>query len=142
MDKSTSQIVQGLGNNEKTPHISCFNIEIERIYHLINTAKRNKQYIGKYYELLKPIIQALCGMDASFLQNAEFYSDLKETLDKMYNHLVESSKRKAITRFLMTNKNQQVFMEMQKHIDTLCGRVFLSNAYRMELRSTSNKFNH
>jgi len=117
-------------------HRNSLNLQVEEIYCLIQTAKRNKQYISRFLNVVKQIIQALSGADGNFLRNAEFYQDLRETLNKIRNHLIASSKRKSISRLLMAKKDDRTFEEMQRHVDTLCGRIFLSYAQRMEKRAT------
>jgi len=119
---------------------NSLNLQVEEIYRLIKSAKRNKQYIARFVTVIKQITQALSGAEANFLRNAEFYQDLRETLNKIQTHLTTSSKRKPITRLLMAKKDELTYEEMQKHVDTLCGRIFLSYAQRMEQRATiSNK---
>lgn len=122
---------------------NSLNLQVEEIYRLIKSAKRNKQYIKRFVAVIKQITQALSGADANFLRNAEFYQDLRETLNKIQTHLATSAKRKPITRLLMAKKDEITYEEMQKHVDTLCGRIFLSYAHRMEQRATvSNKSIH
>ena len=119
---------------------NSLNLQVEEISKSIKNAKRNKSHLSKYTSLIKQIIQALSGAEATFLRNAEFYPDLRETLSKIQVNVTELSKRKSFTRFLMAKKDALTYEEMQKHVDTLCGRIFLSYAQRMEKRATnSNK---
>lgn len=113
---------------------NSLNLLVEEIYQLIRSAKHNKQTFAQFLKLVNQIIQALSGADANFLRNAEFYQDLLETLNKIKNHLVALSKRKIVARFLMSKKDDQILNDMQKHVDTLCGRIFLSYAQRFEKR--------
>ena len=119
---------------------NSLNLQVEEISKSIKNAKRNKSHLSKYTSLIKQIIQALSGAEATFLRNAEFYPDLRETLSKIQVNVTELSKRKSFARFLMAKKDALTYEEMQKHVDTLCGRIFLSYAQRMEKRATnSNK---
>jgi len=117
---------------------NSLNIQIEEIYRSIKNAKRNKNHIARFTSIIKQITQALSGVEASFLRNAEFYSDLRETLNKIQNHVTESSNRKIFARLMMSKKDYVTCEEIQKHVDTLCGRIFLSYAQRMEKRAINN----
>ena len=129
------------GNNSKLPRPKTsfelqysMNLQIEEISRVAKNTKRNKALVTRYISIMKQITKALSGAEASFLRGAEFYSDLRETLSKIYVVVCDLSKQKTMSRLLLSKKDKITCDEMQLHVDTLCGRIFLSYAQRMEMR--------
>lgn len=118
-------------------HFPTLNSAMENIFRLIDSSKKNKSHVQKFTAILKPIVKALSGVDYHFIRKTEFYSDLKETLNKIHSHIVEAKKRGKLTKIMMAKKDQEFLTSMQQHIDLLCGRIFLANAQRLEKRKTS-----
>ena len=111
--------------------MSTVNSLVTDISNLINVSKDNQQ--KKYTVVMKQIVQALNGVDPSFIRNAEFYSDLKETLVKIHRQLLQSSKRKLISRIVMSKRDNHTINEIQEHVDSLCGRIFFSYAQQRKM---------
>jgi len=107
---------------------------IDCIILAINTAKHNKSHVQKMLVIIKQILKALNGADYTFIRRAEFYSDLKETLNKLYIHVIESTGRKRWVKYMMAKRDHQFLLQMQEHVDVLCGRIMLSFASRVEQR--------
>jgi hypothetical protein len=107
---------------------------LEQTFVLINAAKKNKTHINKFAGLIKQIVKALSGVEYNFVLQAEFYSDLKETLYKIYCHIVMCMNRQKVVQLMMSKKDNQLYLEMQTQIDVLCGRIFLAYACRMTTR--------
>merc|ERR1719427_1844207 len=107
---------------------------VEQTFTLINAAKKNKTHIQKFAGLMKQIVKALSGVEYNFVLQAELYSDLKETLYKIYCHIMLCTNRQKVVQLMMTKKDNQLFDEMQVHVDVLCGRIFLAYACRMATR--------
>lgn len=115
---------------------NSLNLQIEEISRIAHNAKHNKALISRYVLIMKQITKALSGAEASFLRGAEFYSDLRETVSKIQVIVSDLTKRKAMSRLLLAKKDNLTCDEMQFHADTLCGRIFLSYAQRMQMRSS------
>lgn len=107
---------------------------LEQTFALINAAKKNKTHINKFAGLMKQIVKALSGVEYNFVLQAEFYSDLKETLYKIYCHILMCMNRQKVVQLMMAKKDNQLYTEMQAQIDVLCGRIFLAYACRMATR--------
>jgi len=119
-------------SNQSLP--SSINDILSETFVLINAAKKNKTHINKFAGLMKQIVKALSGVEYNFVLQAEFYSDLKETLYKIYCHIVMCMNRQKVVQLMMAKKDNQLFLEMQTQIDVLCGRIFLAYACRMATR--------
>lgn len=115
---------------------NSLNLQIEEISSIARNTKHNKALVARYVNIMKQITKALSGAEASFLRGAEFYSDLRETLSKIQVIISDLTKRKAMSRLLLAKKDNLTCDEMQCHADTLCGRIFLSYAQRMQMRSS------
>ena len=116
---------------------NSLNLQIQEISRISRNTKRNKALVTRYIQIMKQITRALSGAEAHFLRRAEFYSDLRETLSKIQVIVGDLSKRKAMSRLLLAKKDNLTCEEMQRHADTLCGRIFLSYAQRMQMRASA-----
>lgn len=106
---------------------------VDNIHWAIASAKHNKAYVLRFVPVLKQITKVLNGADVKFIRHAEFYSDLKETLHKIENHVKESSTRGKWMNKLMAKKNKKSFDEFEEHVDHLITRIVFSFAQRVEL---------
>lgn len=126
--------VMAASNNE-----SCFAMPgsifaiVDNIHWAIASAKHNKAYVLRFVPVIKQITKVLNGADVRFIRQAEFYSDLKETLFKIENHIKESSTRGKWMNKLMAKKNQKNFEEFEEHVDHLITRIVFSFAQRVQL---------
>lgn len=119
---------------------SSINDILERTFALINSAKKNKTHVYKFGGLMKQIVKALSGVEYNFVLQAEFYSDLKETLYKIHCHIQLCTNRQKFVQMMMAKKDNQLYSEMQDQIDVLCGRIFLAYACRMATRKKNVEF--
>jgi len=110
---------------------------IEKIFHAIAEAKHNKAHVEKFRSTTEQIIKALNGIDVYFIRNAEFYADLKETLCKIYYHVMDASTRKKWIKYMMAKKDQSNYEEIQKHVDNMVSRIVFSYAQRTKNRRNS-----
>jgi len=129
MNKNKLQVGQ-IKRSRKT----SINRIMEQTFTLSNGTTRNKNEVNKFVELVKQVVKALSGHDYIFVQQAEFYPDLKETLHKIYSHIHMCGNRQKVVQLVMTKKDKQFYDEMRKHVDALCGRIFLAYACRMTTR--------
>lgn len=106
---------------------------VDNIHWAIASAKHNKVYVLRFVPVIKQITKVLNGADVKFIRQAEFYSDLKETLFKIENHVKESSTRGKWMNKLMAKKNQKCFEEFEDHVDHLITRIVFSFAQRVQL---------
>lgn len=106
---------------------------VDNIHWAIASAKHNKAYVLRFVPVVKQITKVLNGADVKFIRQAEFYSDLKETLFKIESHVKESSTRGKWMNKLMAKKNQKSFQEFEEHIDHLITRIVFSFAQRVQL---------
>lgn len=106
---------------------------VDNIYWAISSAKHNKAYVLRFVPVVKQITKVLNGADVKFIRQAEFYSDLKETLFKIESHVKESSTRGKWMNKLMAKKNQKSFQEFEEHVDHLITRIVFSFAQRVQL---------
>lgn len=113
---------------------SSINDILENTFTLINNARKNKTHVQKFASLMKQIVKALSGVEYNFVLQAEFYSDLKETLHKIQCHIILSTNRQKFVQMMMAKRDNQLYLEMQDQVDMLCGRIFLAYANRMEIR--------
>ena len=110
---------------------------IDRISEAISQAKHNKAHVEKFRFTTEQIVKALNGIDVNFIRNAEFYPDLKETLFKIYYHIVEASTRNKWVKYLMAKKDESTYSEVQNHVDNLVSRIVFSYAQRTKQRRRS-----
>lgn len=106
---------------------------VDNIHWAIASAKHNKAYVLRFVPVVKQITKVLNGADVKFIRQAEFYSDLKETLFKIESHVKESSTRGKWMNKLMAKKNQKSFQEFEEHVDHLITRIVFSFAQRVHL---------
>ena len=106
---------------------------VDNIHWAIASAKHNKAYVLRFVPVVKQITKVLNGADVKFIRQAEFYSDLKETLFKIENHVKESSTRGKWMNKLMAKKNQKSFQEFEEHVGHLITRIVFSFAQRVQL---------
>ena len=106
---------------------------VDNIYWAISSAKHNKAYVLRFVPVVKQITKVLNGADVKFIRQAEFYSDLEETLFKIESHVKESSTRGKWMNKLMAKKNQKSFQEFEEHVDHLITRIVFSFAQRVQL---------
>lgn len=125
--------MNNFNNNSAAPN--SFMMEVMEIHQLMESANgRQQQSIQLYVPIMRQILQALHGVEFNFIRNAEFYSDLKETLVKIKRQLQQSTKRKFISRIMMSKRDSQTARTVQDHVDSLCGRIFLSYAQQRQIR--------
>lgn len=112
---------------------------VDNIHWAIASAKHNKAYVLRFVPVVKQITKVLNGADVKFIRQAEFYSDLKETLFKIESHVKESSTRGKWMNKLMAKRNQKSFQEFEEHIDHLITRIVFSFAQRVQLLNQARK---
>ena len=112
---------------------------IDNIHLEISLAKHNKAYVQKFVPIVKQITKVLNGADAKFVRQAEFYSDLKETLQKILRHLHEVSARGKWMNKLMAKKDQKNVEEFDQHVDLLITRIVFAFAQRVQLMKGARK---
>jgi len=95
--------------------------------------------INKYQQIMVQLMQALSGAHSNLIKQSEYYSDLREVLRKIHANIRQASKRKLITRLVMSTKDSQSTEEIQKVVDNLCGRIFLAYAQRRSLKQIEKK---
>ena len=110
---------------------------IDKIFEAIAEAKHNKAHVERFRGTTEDIVKALNGIDVNYIRNAEFYSDLKETLCKIYYHIMEASTRNKWLRYVMAKKDEISREEVQKHVDNLVSRIVFSNAQRIKQKRRS-----
>lgn len=107
--------------------------KVDSILWAIAAAKHNKSHLMKFVPVVKQITKVLNGADASFIRQAEFYSDLKETLNKIEHQINECKTRGKWTNKLMAKKDQKTFEEIEHHVDLLITRIVFAFAQRTKL---------
>ena len=112
---------------------------IDSIHCEIAGAKHNKVYVLRFVPLIKQITKVLNGADAKFIRHAEFYSDLKETLDKIEHHIKEASTHGKWFNKLMAKKDQKSIEEFEHHVDLLITRIVFAFAQRVQLMKIARK---
>lgn len=106
---------------------------VDNIHWAMAVAKHNKSYVLRFVPLIKQITKVLNGADMKFIRQAEFYSDLRETLLKIETHVKESSTRGKWMNKLMAKKTQKSFEEFEQHVEHLITRIVFSFAQRVQL---------
>ena len=110
---------------------------VDNILEVISNARHNKVHAEKFRETLKQIVKALNGVELHFVRHAEFYPDLKETLNKIYCHIIETTTRRKWAKMMMAKKDQKTAEEIQKHVDNLVSRIVFSYANRTKTKRSS-----
>ena len=111
-------------------------ILLKNINMLLTNAKPKRT--AKYTLIIKQLLSVLSGTDFDLIRSAEYYSDLKETLLKIFNQVQQTTKRRSlISRLVMASSDTQSVAEIQKMVDRLCGRIFMSYAQRRLMKKTS-----
>lgn len=105
---------------------------IDEINFLIAKAKHNKAYVGKFISITKRLDKVLIGVDSLFIRQAEFYSDLKETLLKIQHHILERGSQQKLIKKLMGKKDQKLYKEIERHVDELVTRIVFAFAQRVK----------
>ena len=125
----------GMANNSEDCFASPGSIFaiVDNIHWAIASAKHNKAYVLRFVTIIKQITKVLNGADVHFIRQAEFYSDLKETLFKIEHHIKESSTRGKWMNKLMAKKNERSYEEFEKHVDHLITRIVFCFAQRVHL---------
>lgn len=106
---------------------------VDNIHWAIASAKHNKAHVLRFVPMIKQITKVLNGADIKFIRQAEFYSDLRETLFKIETHVKESSGRRKWMNKLMAKKNQKSFEEFEQHVEHLITRIVFAFAQRVQL---------
>eukprot|EP00794_Sanderia_malayensis_P008240 gene8240-9122_t len=135
-DNQTSQHSTERNETRQSYSLSAFAM-FDKIFNAISEAKHNKLHVVKFREITEQIVKALSGMDVHFIRNAEFYPDLKETLSKIYYHIIDSSTRNKWVKMMMAKKDLATYGEIQKHVDNLVSRIVFSYAQRIKQRRNS-----
>lgn len=106
---------------------------IDEINFSIAKAKHNKSYVGRFANITKRLSKVLNGADSAFIRQSEFFSDLKETLHKIWHHINErASQSKFITKLLM-GRDEKMYEEMECHVDQLITRIVFAFAQRVQV---------
>lgn len=105
-------------------------IVLENILQLIQNAAHNKQHANTFKTTLRKLWKAMNGIDYSVVRQAEFYSDLKETLLKLKSHLSEATNRRLLIRLANAKKDKIFQHQVEDHIDMICGRIAMCMAQR------------
>lgn len=111
---------------------SSISLTLSAIREAIANAKHNKLHISHFQDILQRLVKVLNGVDTNFVRQAEFYSDLKETLIKMKAHIDESSSRGRIANKILAKRDQKLFEEFDKHMEHLITRIVFAYAQRVE----------
>ena len=111
---------------------SIFSI-VDNIHWAIASARHNKAYVLRFVPVVQRITKVLNGADVKFIRQAEFYSDLRETLFKIESHVRENSTRGKWMSKLLAKKNQKSVEEFEEHVEHLITRIVFSFAQRVQL---------
>lgn len=117
---------------------------IDEINFAIAKAKHNRSYVEKFTSITKRLAKVLNGADSKFVRQAEFYSDLRETLQKIQHHISERGSQTKLMKKLMGKKDQKLYEEFECHTDQLVTRIVFAFAQRVkngELQSLNNVVN-
>ena len=129
---TTFSSTAGAGGAGKTDMVVALLADIS--FMLNKEANQKMRGINKYQQIMVQLLQALSGADTKLIKQSEYYSDLRETLRKIHANIRQASKRKLIARLVMSGKDSQSTEEIQKVVDNLCGRIFLSYAQMRSLK--------
>ena len=105
---------------------------IDEINFTIAKAKHNKAYVEKFANITKRLSKVLNGADSAFIRQSEFYSDLKETLQKMWHHINEKASQSRLIKKLLMSKDQKMHDEIECHVDQLITRIVFAFAQRVQ----------
>jgi hypothetical protein len=106
--------------------------KVDSILWAIAAAKHNKSHLVKFVPVVKQLTKVLNGADASFIRQAEFYSDLKGTLNKIEHQINECKTRGKWANKLMAKKDQKTVEEVEHHVDLIITRIVFAFAQRAE----------
>ena len=127
-------------SNAKTAHVSDTTTGplgiIDEINFTIAKAKHNKAYVEKFSSITKRLSRVLNGADSSFIRQSEFYSDLKETLQKIRHHIAERASQSKLIKKLLMGKDQKMFDEIECHVDQLITRIVFAFAQRVQVHKS------
>lgn len=103
---------------------------IEEINFIIAKAKHNKACVKKFSSCTKRLSIVLNGAESEFIRQSEFYSDLKETLQKIKHYVSEKVSQSKLVQKLLRSKDQKMYNEIQSHVDQLITRIVFAFAQR------------
>ena len=106
---------------------------IDEINFSIVKAKHNKAYVEKFANVTKRLSKVLNGADSAFIRQAEYYSDLKETLQKIRRHINERASQSKFIKKLLMSKDQKMYEEIERHVDQLVTRIVFAFAQRVQV---------
>ena len=106
---------------------------IDEINFIIVKAKHNKAYVEKFANITKRLSKVLNGADSAFIRQSEFYSDLKETLQKILHHINEKASQSKFIKKLLMSKDQKMYDEIERHVDQLITRIVFAFAQRVQV---------
>ena len=109
---------------------------IDEISFTIAKAKHNKAYVEKFASITKRLSNVLNGADSAFIRQSEFYSDLKETLQKIRHHITERASQSRFIKTLMMSKDQKMYDEIECHVDQLVTRIVFAFAQRVQVHKS------
>ena len=109
---------------------------IDEINFSIVKAKHNKAYVEKFANITKRLSKVLNGADSAFIRQAEYYSDLKETLQKIWHHINERASQSKFIKKLLMSKDQKMYEEIERHVDQLVTRIVFAFAQRVQVHKS------
>ena len=109
---------------------------IDEINFTIAKAKHNKSYVEKFASITKRLSKVLNGADSAFIRQSEFYSDLKETLQKIWHHTNERASQSKLIKKLLMGKDQKMYDEIECHVDQLITRIVFAFAQRVQVHKS------
>ncbi|KAK3755570.1 hypothetical protein QZH41_005955 [Actinostola sp. cb2023] len=113
--------------------------KVDNILWAIAAAKTNRAHLMKFVPVVKQLTKVLNGADARFIRHAEFYHDLKETLNKIEHQIAECKTRSKWTNKLMSKKDQKILEEIEHHVEHLITRIVFAFAQRAKHMSIARK---
>lgn len=109
---------------------------IDEINFAIAKARHNKAYVEKFTTITRRLGKVLNGADSVFIRQAEFYSDLKETLHKIQYHINERAAQQKLIKKLLGKKDQKLYGEFECHVDQLITRIVFAFAQRVKVMNS------
>ncbi|XP_020897475.1 uncharacterized protein LOC110236311 [Exaiptasia diaphana] len=116
--------------------------KVDHILWAIADAKNNKAHLMKFVPIVKQLTKVLNGADATFIRHSEFYHDLKETLNKIEQQIIESKTRNKWSNKLMAKKDLKVLEEIEQHVEHLITRIVFAFAQRAKFMNMARKKKH
>ena len=110
---------------------------IDEINFTIAKAKHNKAYVEKFGNITKRLSKVLNGADSTFICQSEFYSDLKETLQKIWHHINEKASQSKFIKKLLMSKDQKMYDEIECHVNQLITRIVFAFAQRVQVQKSA-----